>query len=108
MIGARETHQIFPTDIGDEVSKAIDVLNFANEFAPRFVSPGHFETDACVNHRPERFDRFAAREPCGGRREHITPVKRRANGTQKILLVCELTNLDIDLGSENAAEDSIV
>ena len=35
-------------------------------------------------------------------------MKRRANGTQKILLVCELTNLDIDLGSENAAEDSIV
>src|SRR5207249_1223925 len=27
---------------------------------------------------------------------------------QKILLVCQLTNLDFDLGSENAAEDSIV
>src|SRR5438309_3512653 len=108
MIGASETHQIFPTDIGDEISKAIDVLNFANEFTACFMSPGHFETDACVDNRSERFDRFAAREPCGGRREHITPVKRRANGTQKILFVCQLTNLDFDLGSENAAENSIV
>src|SRR6266568_3833553 len=65
MIGARETHQIFPADIGDEISKAIDVLNFANEFTACFMSPGHFETDACVDHRPEGFDRVAARGPRG-------------------------------------------
>src|SRR4029077_18506939 len=108
MIGAGEAYQIFPANICDEISEAIDVLNFSNEFAACFMSPWHFETDARVDNWSERFDRFAAREPRGGRCEYITPMKCRADGAQKILFVCQLANLDIDLGSENAAEDSIV
>jgi len=102
------TAQEAVVQVGNAIAESVNINNFAFDSVPASLWLRPRQADRVFQNRPKLLNGHTRRKVCGNWREDVSPMKRSANGMQKITLVLEGSNGLDSLFGQGPGQNAII